>query len=114
MECNSCNYQRSQECVDCGNPKNEQWKRVEIPVKMRNATPNDEPVQQILLRPLPDSGYSQSLDRKPYQPSLSTKPSPHETTGGGTNDTTSTPLKSFCLLQSIILQRRKNRKNKRH
>ena len=94
MECDACgypNHEKLQKCTDCGNPKNGWWTRVEIPVKMRNAPPNNEPTQPMLPRPAPDDDYSRSPDRTSHQPSLNTTPSPH----GATGSATSTPLKDY-------------------
>ena len=116
MECDACgypNHEKSQECMDCGEPKNGNWTRVEVPVKVRNVARNNEPTPP---RPAPNYEHSQSPDRTPHQPPSdthqppsNTKPSPHGSTGGA-EGTTSTPLKNYLPPPKYYTPEEKRRK----
>ena len=97
MACNQCGYlnhgEKSQYCVECSKPKNEQWMRVEMPMKVQNVAPNNE-----LSRPSPtsvatDDHHTQPSDRVTQSPT-DTRSTPNRATAGAAaaaSGTTSTP-----------------------
>ena len=46
MECDMCefyNHEKSMECMECGNPKNERWRKIQMPGKPAGILPSQEP-----------------------------------------------------------------------
>ena len=46
MECDMCefyNHEKSMECMECRNPRNERWRKIQMPGKSANVLPSQEP-----------------------------------------------------------------------
>ena len=46
MECDMCefyNHKKSVMCIECGNPRNGRWRKIQMPGKSANALPSQEP-----------------------------------------------------------------------
>ena len=96
MECDSCyylNHERSLECIDCSNPRNERWRKVPMPSRPNN-TPQDPTPQDPLPQPSESTSVAQantspSSDRVAVAPTqYDNQPPPDRLTAQHTNQQT--------------------------
>lgn len=99
MECDICsfpNHEKSIECVECENPKNERWRKVTMPGRINN-TPQDprpQPVEstsiaQASTPPSSDRvavGPNTQYDNQPPPSMLTAQQNNQQTAGAGYND----------------------------
>ena len=75
MECDICeypNHEKSMECIECGNPRNERWRKIQMPGKPANVLPSQEPKassQPVETAPVNQASVSPSSDRGRKAPS---------------------------------------------